>query len=243
MNIVVTGASRGIGYQTALFLAKNKANHVYALSRDAGGLAQLQKEVKALVNGGKVTICVGDIGHDNFLEGVKSQIEADGNSLQCVINNAGLLAYKPFDELTTEEWRSIYEVNVIAPMRIVKAFLPLMKLSQNIEATNFRAHIVNIGSIGGVQGSVKFKGLSAYSSSKGALSVMSECMAEEFKDDGIAVNCLALGSVETEMFHRAFPGFEASMQAEEIGGYIGEFAMNGLRYYNGKVLSVSLGTP
>jgi NAD(P)-dependent dehydrogenase (short-subunit alcohol dehydrogenase family) len=243
MNIVVTGASGGIGYQTALFLAKNKANHVYALSRNAEGLAQLQAEVNGMVNGGKLTTFVGDIANDDFLHAVKSKIEATGSSLQSVINNAGLLTYKPFEELTTAEWRAIYEVNVIAPMRVVKVLLPLMKASEKIDATNFRAHIVNIGSIGGVQGSVKFKGLSAYSSSKGALSVMSECMAEEFKDEGIAVNCLALGSVETAMFHSAFPGFEASMQAEKVGAYIGEFAMNGLRYYNGKVLSVSVGTP
>src|SRR5208282_5900863 len=99
--------------------------------------------------------------------------------------------------------------------------------------------IVNISSIGGVQGSAKFKGLSAYSSSKAALINITECLAEEFKERGIAVNCLALGSVQTEMFSAAFPSFEAALTAEEMANYISEFAVTGNKYFNGKVIPVS----
>jgi len=105
------------------------------------------------------------------------------------------------------------------------------------------SHIVNISSMGGFQGSMKFPGLSAYSTSKGALAILTECLAEEFKERGIKVNCLALGSSQTEMFEAAFPGMEAGTLAFEMGRYIAEFAQNGHKYFNGKILPVANTTP
>ena len=141
---------------------------------------------------------------------------------------------KIFEELTSEDWLSVYSTNVFAPVNLIRSLLPMMK-------TN--SHIVNISSIGGVQGSVKFKGLSAYSSSKAALINITECLAEELKDSGIAVNCLALGSAQTEMFKAAFPSFQAALTAEEVGAYVAEFALNGNKYFSGKVIPVSNSTP
>lgn len=104
-------------------------------------------------------------------------------------------------------------------------------------------HIVNISSMGGFQGSVKFPGLSAYSASKGALAILTECLAEELKDKNIKVNCLALGSSQTEMFEAAFPGMQAGTLAFEMGRYVADFALNGSKYFNGKIIPVSNTTP
>jgi NAD(P)-dependent dehydrogenase (short-subunit alcohol dehydrogenase family) len=104
-------------------------------------------------------------------------------------------------------------------------------------------HIVNIGSMGGYQGSVKFPGLSAYSASKAALHTLTECLALELNDLEIKVNCLAIGSAQTEMLETAFPGYQSPVMAFEMGKYIADFAITGHRFYNGKVLPVASTTP
>src|SRR5581483_7914106 len=103
--------------------------------------------------------------------------------------------------------------NFIGHVRIIQNLLPLMPAN---------AHIVNIGSMGGFQGSSKFPGLSAYSASKAALHNLTECLAQEFIDLGIKVNCLALGSAQTEMLEKAFPGYESPVMAFEMGKYIAD---------------------
>ena len=108
---------------------------------------------------------------------------------------------------------------------------------------NAKGHVLNITSMGGVQGSAKFPGLSAYSSSKGALVILTELLAEEFKDSGPSFNALALGAVQTEMLEEAFPGYKAPVSAAQIGEYIIDFALNGHQFYNGKVLPISSSTP
>ena len=95
----------------------------------------------------------------------------------------------------------------------------------------------------GYQGSSKYKGLSYYSASKAAISSLSECLAGEFRDSGVAVNCLALGSVQTEMFEEAFPGHKAAVSAKEMAQFIVDFALKGNKFFNGKVLPVAVDNP
>jgi NAD(P)-dependent dehydrogenase (short-subunit alcohol dehydrogenase family) len=97
--------------------------------------------------------------------------------------------------------------------------------------------------MGGVQGSLKFPGLSAYSSSKGAVITMTELWAEEFKETGPLFNVLALGAVQTEMLEEAFPGYQAPTTALEMATYIKDFSLTGNKLYNGKLLQVSSSTP
>ncbi len=243
MNILITGASRGIGYYTALSLASIVTNHVFAVSRDEAGLDRLMEEYKQVSVKGKLTICIGDFQNEEFLKALSQKIEKEVSVLNILINNAGYLKYLPFEKLTGTDWKEIYEANVFGPVNLIRSMLNLLMKSDSNSSGGIKNHIVNISSIGGVQGSVKFKGLSAYSSSKGALCVLTECLAEEFKEENIAVNCLALGSVQTEMFTQAFPGFSASQQPLEMGNYIARFAMEGSKFYNGKVLEVSVSTP
>ncbi|HBK70908.1 MAG TPA: short-chain dehydrogenase, partial [Flavobacteriaceae bacterium] len=101
------------------------------------------------------------------------------------------------------------------------------------------SHVLAISSMGGIQGSMKFPGLAAYSSSKGAIITLFELLAEEYKEEGIAFNTLALGAVQTEMLAEAFPDYKAPTTAKEMAEYIFDFALTGNQFYNGKVLQVS----
>jgi 3-oxoacyl-[acyl-carrier protein] reductase len=164
------------------------------------------------------------------------QIQAKVDNIDILINNAGFLVNKQFEDISNDELKKVYDVNVFAPFKLIQLLLPLLKKSS-------RAHIVNISSMGGVQGSSKFSGLSAYSSSKAAIASLSECLAEEFKGDHISVNALAIGAVQTEMLSEAFPGYIAPLNPKEMAEYIFKFATEGAKYFNGKIISVSSTTP
>jgi len=151
-----------------------------------------------------------------------------------LINNAGQLLSKPFAETTMEAFEAVYKVNVFGVAELTRIVLPYMSKG---------GHVVAISSMGGVQGSVKFPGLSAYSSSKGAVITLTELLAEEYKESGIAFNVLAIGAVQTEMLAEAFPGYEAPVTALQMGKYIQEFALTGQQFYNGKLMQVSSSTP
>jgi len=234
MNIIITGASAGIGYEAALLLSKDNTNHVIAVARREDRLKSLKEKAKKKNQAANLDYVVGDISHDNDLAYISKFIGSKFKKVDILINNAGLLINRPFEELTADDWLNIYSTNVFGIVNLIRAVLPMMKKG---------GHIVNISSMGGVQGSVKFKGLSAYSSSKAALVNITECLAEEFKEKGIAVNCLALGSANTEMFSAAFPSFKAAMSAKDMASYVAEFALSGSNYFNGKVIPVSNSTP
>jgi short-subunit dehydrogenase len=231
-TIVVTGASNGIGYHTAWQLAVNHHCRVIALSRNKEKIEQLKAEVMKVKTDGEVIPFKFDLSSANF--GALTDCLNDNHIevMDGLINNAGLLINKPFQDLTIDDWLSVYKVNVFALAELVKICIPYLEKSAH-------AHILNIGSNGGVQGTQKFSGLSAYSSSKGALSILTECLAEELNSKNISVNCLALGAVNTEMLQQAFPDFHAAMQPSEMAEYISWFCLNGNRFFNGKILPVT----
>lgn len=234
-NIIVTGASSGIGFEAVLDLTANKDHKVIALARSADKLRKLHEIASSLNHdGGTLYPAQFDIVYDNYPDSLVPFIQSKFEQVDILINNAGALINKPFLESTNEDFAQMLQSNLIGHINMIRHIAPLMKEG---------SHIVNISSMGGFQGSAKFSGLSAYSSSKAALAVLTECLAEEFKDKGIKVNCLALGSSQTEMFEAAFPGVEAGTLAFEMGRYIAEFAQNGHKYYNGKILPVANTTP
>jgi len=234
-NIIVTGASSGIGFEAVLDLTANKDHKVIALARSADKLRKLHEIASSLNHdGGTLYPAQFDIVYDNYPDSLVPFIQSKFEQVDILINNAGALINKPFLESTNEDFAQMLQSNLIGHINMIRHIAPLMKEG---------SHIVNISSMGGFQGSSKFPGLSAYSSSKAALAVLTECLAEEFKDKGIKVNCLALGSSQTEMFEAAFPGVEAGTLAFEMGRYIAEFAQNGHKYYNGKILPVANTTP
>lgn len=223
-NIIITGTSRGIGYELALQFA-NAGHQVLAISR---------KTPQALMEHPNVSCLSLDISVAEDLHQVEKFIAQAWKKVDVLLHNAGSLLHKPFGQISTEEFQSIYKVNVFAVAELTKICIPFMQKG---------SHVVTISSMGGIQGSMKFAGLSAYSSSKGAVITLSELLAEEYKDQGIAFNVLALGAVNTEMLQEAFPGYEAPISAKVMADYIFNFALTGNTYYNGKVLQVSSSTP
>ena len=223
-NIIITGTSRGIGYELALQFA-NAGHQVLALSR---------KTSKALIENPNITCLSIDISNPDEVIQVEKFITQTWKKVDVLIHNAGSLINKPFTQITSEEFQNIYKVNVFAVAELTRISIPFMEKG---------SHVVTISSMGGIQGSMKFAGLAAYSSSKGAVITLSELLAEEYKEQGIAFNVLALGAVNTEMLQEAFPGYEAPLSAKEMADYIFDFALTGNKYYNGKVLQVSSSTP
>jgi short-subunit dehydrogenase len=231
MNIIVTGGSNGIGKEIALYLAGDKDNNVLITGRNITSLSNVCDSA----DNKNIRYIVADFSNLNSsVDSFKSRVLSAFTSIDLLINNAGSLHAKNFEETTMELAREMMEVNFFAPALIIKALIPHI---------NNGGHIVNISSMGGFQGSVKFRGLSYYSSSKAALACLTECLALELKETGISVNCLALGSVQTEMLENAFPGYIATVSAKEMGKFIGDFAMTGNRFQNGKVIPVALSTP
>jgi len=237
MNIIVTGASEGIGFEVVKdFCRKLHSGKIIALSRNAKKLEQLKKECAEINSSVAVIPVAADISSVKFSQPHSAIFQSEMSHVDILINNAGLLVKKNFSDLSEEDIYRVYNVNVFSVFRLVKILKPQMGGEKP-------THIVNISSMGGFQGSAKFAGLSAYSSSKGAVAVLSECLAEEFKNDNIKVNCLALGSVQTKMLKEAFPGYKAPLTAEQMATYISDFALKGSKFFNGKILPVSLSTP
>lgn len=225
-SIVVVGASRGIGKSIVDLLAKDPFNRILAISRN---VSMMESQFSEYPN---VTCAGADLSAKN----VRASFEhlfAPLERIDILINNAGMLVNKPFDQLTRTDFEHCYNVNVIGVMETVQAALPKMDA----------AHIVNISSIGGFQGSVKFPGLTAYSTSKAALCSFTELFAEEFKETSIKMNCLCLGAAQTEMLEEAFPGYVAPVSAEKMAEFIVDFALKAHQWMNGKIIPVSLSTP
>lgn len=223
-HIIITGTSRGIGFELALQFA-NAGHQVLAISR---------KTPQALLEHSNISCLSIDLSIEEDLEKVTQFIEHTWKKVDVLIHNAGALLLKPFDQISTKEFEDIYKVNVFAVANLTRCCIPYLQKG---------SHVVTVSSMGGIQGSMKFAGLAAYSSSKGAVITLSELLAEEYKEKGIAFNVLALGAVQTEMLQEAFPGYQAPISAKEMADYIFNFALTGNKYYNGKVLQVSSTTP
>ena len=231
MNIVITGASSGIGRETAIRLSQEPVNRIFAIARNRKSLTSLS----------------GAAGHNNIipvpmdvtsgrssLSELKKRLERDAGSVDILINNAGHLVNKPFEDHTEADIAQSVSVNFTSAARLTAELLPLMVRG---------SHVVNIGSMGGFQGSLKFPGLAWYSATKGALAVLTECLAAEFAERGISFNCLCPGAVQTEMFQKAFPGYSAPVSPFDMAGFIADFAVNGNKFFNGKILPVAVSIP
>lgn len=229
MNVIVNGGSRGIGREVALFLAQDINNQIIITGRNKMALeavSELHPNIHPIE---------ADLSHiaeqsQLFLEKIISIFDR----IDALINMAGSLVSKGFMEIDESEAREMMEINFFGPASVIRVLRPLMGKG---------THIVNISSMGGFQGSVKFGGLSYYSASKAAIACLSECLAAEFTDSGIRVNCLALGSVQTEMLQEAFPGYTAPVRASEIAPFISYFALNGHTFFNGKTIPVAVTNP
>jgi 3-oxoacyl-[acyl-carrier protein] reductase len=224
-HVVITGTSRGIGFELVRIFSE--AGHkVLALSRN-------DKPVRS--SGFNNSHCFPfDITKAEDIRKATEFVKENWGSVDILINNSGFLVNASFSEIGLSDFKKSYEVNVFGVAALTQSLLPFMSND---------GHVLNISSMGGVQGSVKFPGLSAYSSSKGALITLTELLAEEYKETGPSFNVLALGAVQTEMLQEAFPGYTAPVSADEMAHYIFNFAMSAHQFHNGKIIQVSSSTP
>ena len=234
MDILLTGASRGIGYETALSLSKICPNRIMVVARNKIALERLSDEIADFQNGSILIPIILDLEKNEAISNIIHQIEIHKFRPNILINNAGLLIKGSITDISPADFDRMFQLNVKSVFFLVQSLIPYLETG---------SHIVNISSMGGYQGSAKFSGLSLYSSSKGALAILTESMAEELKPYHISVNCLTLGAVQTEMLAEAFPDYIAPVTAASIGKFIADFAINGNRFFNGKILPVSLSTP
>ena len=222
-TILVTGASNGIGFEVAK-IAASLGHKVIAISRDIGNL-------KSIDNIDSYSV---DITNEELLENLVKRLIRKNIKLDVLINNAGLLINSPFEKTSMKSFKDVYNVNIFGVVSVIRMCLPIINKS---------GHVLNISSMGGVQGSSKFSGLSAYSSSKGALITLTELLAEEYKNTGPSFNVLALGAVQTKMLEKAFPGYKSNISAKKMASYILDFSISGHELLNGKLIPVSLSTP
>jgi NAD(P)-dependent dehydrogenase (short-subunit alcohol dehydrogenase family) len=232
MLVLITGASGGIGYELAKKFSAQKGCMVIAVSRNIKSLSALQNEK----NGHALLPLKADITKEKDLKKIAATLKRLNMPLDILVNNAGHIVNKAFEKISAAELNDVYATNVLAPFQLIQQALPALKKSN-------KAHVVNISSMGGFQGSAKFPGLSAYASSKAALAGLTECLAEEFKPFTISVNCLAIGAVQTEMLGKAFPGYKAPLGPKQMAEFMCDFAMHAHQYMNGKIIPVSLSTP
>ena len=227
-HVIITGASRGIGYETAKYLADAGCT-ITVIARSDEKLNTLKSHKPD-----SIFPLPLDITSDDASSRINEHLKQNSLTIDGLIHNAGLLINKPFTKLSDSDWHSQMAVNILAPVRLTRDLLPFF---------NENAHILNISTMGGFQGSAKFPGLSAYSTSKGALSILTECLAVELAEQNIACNCLCLGAVQTEMLQEAFPGMKAPVEPEQMGEFVGNFALNAHKFFNGKILPVALNNP
>ncbi len=230
--VVVTGASRGVGRATAKALVERHGCTVVAVSRDAEGLAALKVECGD--RAGALEAMPADLASASGIEAVNRHLA--GRRLHGLVNNAGLLIKREWGEWTADDLQRLFLLNASVPLLLSQALSSLLEGDPP-------GHIVNIGSMGGFQGSVKFTGLAAYSASKAASANLTECMAEELKDRMVRCNCICLGAVDTAMLRAAFPGYTAPVTADEVGSYISRFVLEGHNLFNGKILPLAVSTP
>ena len=235
MNVLITGASKGIGFELVQKFAHNKQNRVVALARDMEQLKTLQSICKKKYNN-TIEVYALDFLSENIAQQIVDLLTTLNCHFDMVVNNAGCLINKPFATTSAKDVFKTFQTNVFAPILLIQQIIPLLNETK-------WSHIVNIGSMGGYQGSVKFPGLSIYSASKAALASLTECLAEEYKDRKVSINCLALGAVQTEMLSKAFPGFQAQVSAQQMAEYIYNFSIQNFYYITGKVIPVARLTP
>jgi NAD(P)-dependent dehydrogenase (short-subunit alcohol dehydrogenase family) len=229
MNIIVNGGTRGIGREVVDYLAQDISNQIFVTGRNEEAL----RKISSLYNNVQsfsIDMSLFDDRQEKLWEAVSDHF----GRVDILINIAGFLITKDFLKMANDEARLIMETNFFGPASLIRILKPMMPSG---------SHIVNISSMGGFQGSAKYAGLSYYSASKAALACLTECLANEFKEFGISVNCLALGSVQTEMFEEAFPGYKAPVDAKQMAEFISGFALTGHKFFNGKILPVAVGNP
>lgn len=242
-NVLITGGGTGVGKAIAKSMAQHYDVRLFLTGRRRQLLEQTRDEILNDKRGFReVHIIEADHASEEGRRMILSKLQEHTDRLEVMVNNAGKLIQVPATALTMDDFLEVFKVNVFGVALLCGQLFHLLERG-TLHSPDVAAHVVNISSMGGIQGSMKFSGLSAYSSSKGALLTLTECLAQEWTGNRVRVNALAIGSVETEMFRSAFPGLKAASDVGSMGNFIARFAMDASILINGKIIPVSSGTP
>lgn len=227
MRVFISGISGGIGRELVNAYLKS-GDSIIAATRNADSIAS------EFHDNANVQIIEYDFLKDpeSFHTKIK---DVTNQSVDVVVNNAGLLCKDSLEDIQLDNAIDMYKVNALMPMYITRSLLFGEKLVDG-------GLVINIGSMGGFQGTQKFGGLAAYSMSKAALVALTECMAAEWKER-LFVNCLCLGAVNTDMLKTAFPDYRAPISDVQMANFIQHFSRYSAKTMSGCIIPVAISNP
>jgi NAD(P)-dependent dehydrogenase (short-subunit alcohol dehydrogenase family) len=206
---LITGGGRGIGAATAMLFASEGAKVAIA-SRTEKELFDVAGQIKTKYGSNVVLAHPADVSDEPSVRDLFSKILERFGPVEILVNNAATLEVGDFIDLKAETWDEIMKVNLKG------AFLCSREAFHQMRDSGRGGVIVNLSSLGGIQGTPKFKGLSAYTVSKYGIVGLTECLAVEGKPFGIRVNGVAPGAVETAMLKKAAPFLKTRTTPEDV---------------------------
>lgn len=207
--VLITGAGRGIGAACAQLFTDQGAQLVLT-SRTASELELVKDSLLKKNPKAKILTVVADVSNEIAVRHVFDQALQQMGAVDILINNAGVAHLADFIEMPTGIWDETLAINVRGPFLCSREAFRHMKQAQKNGA------IVNLSSLSGIRGTEKFKGWSAYVTSKHAMIGLTESLAVEGKPFGIRVNCVAPGAVQTPMLEKVAPFFKTQTTPEDI---------------------------
>ena len=188
-SVLITGTSKGIGFETALIMAR--AGHtVHATMRNPDASPALQETADK--ENLPITVSAMDVDSDTSVKEAFERIHASGSTIDVLVNNAGIERNGSVEELPFEDFRAVMETNYFGVIRCLHAVLPRMRERKS-------GCIINVAS---VAGQIANSPLSAYNASKHALEALSECLAQEMRPFNVRVAIIEPGIIDTSMAQR-----------------------------------------
>lgn len=222
--VLITGGGSGIGAACAAEFFR-RGRSVVLTGRTA---ARLEETARALGAADRVLALPGDAGDETFARRAFAAARRRFGTVDVLVNNAAFLVKKSFVDTTAAEWDAVMRTNLRGPFLFSRE---LLRAPGRV--------IVNIGSLGGVQGTEKFPGLSAYTASKSGLTGLTAALAVEARPLGVSVFCVAPGAVDTAMLRKAAPGLKAGAAPSDIARVVADLAESGSRdLLSGAIISL-----
>ena len=237
MNVLITGASGGIGRAVAIEFAKHKYNIIGCAKTNAKGLAETKKTIED--TGVKCYTSICDITNENAVIDFISSSTKEIGSVDILVNNAGISFIGLIQDMSIDEWNNVINTNLTSVFLMSKHIIPYMLKEQ-------KGHIINISSVwGNIGASMEV----AYSASKGGLNSFTKALAKELAPSNILVNAISPGFINTEM-NKCFDNDELNSIFYEIplgrGGETDEVAdlvykIATSKYLTGQIITIDGG--